>query len=78
MESEAKIKERIGGVDAVLINHLLKDPFFSHFHGVFLTRGCRGPYFSKAFLNGVGVRGVVQRSDLWVGVTNLCKIKMNP
>lgn len=36
-----------------------------------LTRGCRGPYFSMALLNGVGVRGVEQNSDLWLGVTNL-------
>lgn len=36
-----------------------------------LTRGCRGPYFSMALLNGVGVRGVKQRSDLWLGVTKL-------
>lgn len=35
------------------------------------TRGCRGPYFSMAFLNGVGVRGVMQSSDLWLGVTKL-------
>lgn len=36
-----------------------------------LTIGRRGPYFSMAFLNGVGVRGVVSRFDLWLGVMNL-------
>lgn len=29
-----------------------------------LTRGRRGPNFSMAFLNGVGVLGVRQNSDL--------------
>ena len=38
-----------------------------------LTIGRREPYFSMAFLNGVGVRGVVSRFDLWLGVMNLDK-----
>lgn len=44
----------------------------------YLTSDRKGPYFSMAFLNGVGVRGVVSRSDLWFGVTNLQGQKRKP
>lgn len=35
------------------------------------TRGFSGPYFSRAFLNGVGVWGVLSMEYFWSGVTNL-------
>lgn len=53
-----------------------RDPFSLLCLPQVLTRGCRGPYFSMALLNGVGVRGIVHSSDLWLGVTNLRESKV--
>lgn len=63
-------KEFTAGIRTRLWGHRLSREHEWH-RTASLTRGRSGPYFSRAFLKGVGVRGVMSISDLWFGVINL-------